>query len=298
MDVATIIRDYFISPMTMRTGYNIVNTITYAIIAIVCIYAIYRYFQIKKIEIDKEFYIGAIAWTFFGSIIRVFTDAIDSRLIYTVIEQMKQSTDLITQKITLPAYQQIEQSAILDYGIFTITPGIYVVVACLFLLTFLIGKKIDSKYWCAKIGAVFALGAFFLVGAMIRYFEYAIVVLVVAGLSAIVISKIFSLKKIEFALPIFAHALDGMATWMAIDIFGPAHEIKYFEQHVLSSAIGESTAIGYGLFFLVKVIFSLIAVFVARDEKNKNIQILALLAIAIMGLAPGLRNMVRMIVGT
>ena len=271
---------------------------TYAIIAIVSVYAIYRYFQSRKIEIDKEFYIGAIAWTFFGSIIRVATDAIDSRLIYTVIEQMKQSTDLITQKITLPVYQQIEQSAILDYGVFTITPGIYVVVAGLFLLTFLIEKKISMKYWCAKVGAMFALGAFLLVGAMIRYFEYAIIVVVVAGLSAIIISKIFSLKKIEFVLPVFAHALDGMATWMAIDIFGPAHGIKYFEQHVLSSAIGESTAIGYGLFFLVKVIFSLIAVFVARDEKNKNVQMIALLAIAIMGLAPGIRNMLRMIVGT
>jgi uncharacterized membrane protein len=94
-------------------------------------------------------------------------------------------------------------------------------------------------------------------------------------------------------------ALDGAATWVAIDWFGPASGKAYFEQHVISAAIGSATPIGFGLFFLLKIFFSLAAVWIIRkEEMDENAKSLVLLVIAIIGFAPGIRDMLRILAGT
>ena len=299
MQITQIIQEYFITPIVMKTGYNPINTITYAIIALCAIYFIYTRLNKEGLGITRQFFAGAIAWTFFGSSIRVVTDAIDSKVfLHTVQELAEVAQTDFGARIVHGIYTWILQSNIFEYTMFTVTPGIYIVIATGFLLTYFIERKLEMPYWCTKIGAVFAICALIILAPMIKYAQYAVLVLAVAGTVSFAVFKIFNLNELEYRLAIFAHTLDGMATWTAIDIFGPANDIKYFEQHVLSSAIGEATDIGYGLFFITKVLFALIAVKVAQDEKQKNIQMIALLAIAIMGLAPGLRNLLRMIAGT
>jgi uncharacterized membrane protein len=100
-------------------------------------------------------------------------------------------------------------------------------------------------------------------------------------------------------LPIMGQALDGAATWVAIDLFGPASGQAYFEQHVLSNAIGQASPLGFGLFFLLKIGFAAAAVWAIRKEDmDGRIKSLVLLVIAIIGFAPGLRDTLRLLCGT
>ena len=283
MDFWYIAQEYFIAPLWERTGYNIVNTSVYAIIALAAIYFIYRQFQKQKFEIGKSFWIGALCWVVFGSSLRVITDSVDSGAM---------------EAVGGPLQQAIVQSNIFHYGLFTVSPGIYIVTAILFLLAVFIERKIGIKYWAAMAGAVLALFNLLVLVPLMQYAEYALWVLFVASAAAGLAAYFLRLNKIELWCPVFAHALDGAATWTAIDIFGPAHGVAYFEQHVFSRFIGEISPLGFGLFFLVKAAFAIAAVKVIDGEKDARLRMLALLVIAIIGLAPGLRDILRMAAGT
>lgn len=70
------IYDYFIAPIWDQTGYNIVNTITYVLIALVSVYLVNQALR-GKIRIDRNFIAGALAFVLFGSTMRVVTDSIN-----------------------------------------------------------------------------------------------------------------------------------------------------------------------------------------------------------------------------
>ena len=100
---------------------------------------------------------------------------------------------------------------------------------------------------------------------------------------------------------LFGQLCDGLATMVGIDWFG------YTEKHPFSDAIigaGKSLGImgeGAWLFFLVKAaIISLIIYMFSemRIERNqRHLRVLIVLAVMIVGMAPGLRDLGRLILG-
>jgi len=92
-------------------------------------------------------------------------------------------------------------------------------------------------------------------------------------------------------LVVFAQALDGAATYIAIEVNG-----NYFEQHVLSNLIGQSS--GFLAFYLLKILLSIIFVYLVDREKIDDFDKNYLLAIALVfGLAPGVRDVLRLAFG-
>jgi len=98
----------------------------------------------------------------------------------------------------------------------------------------------------------------------------------------------------------FGQLCDGLATWIGVD-FG-----NYKEKHVLGTKIMEfgSTLIegeGAWLFLVVKIILTALLIFVfskTRVESNqKHLRLLIVLALLTVGLAPGLRNLGRNVLG-
>ncbi|RAH14642.1 MAG: hypothetical protein CMB56_005170 [Methanobacteriota archaeon] len=98
----------------------------------------------------------------------------------------------------------------------------------------------------------------------------------------------------------FGQLCDGLATWIGID-FG-----NYTEKHILGTKIMEigSTIIegdGAWLFLIVKIILTgvLILVFskVRIEQNQKHLRLLIVLALLAVGLAPGLRNLGRNVLG-
>lgn len=98
----------------------------------------------------------------------------------------------------------------------------------------------------------------------------------------------------------FGQLCDGLATWVGIDFFG------YSEKHVVSSQIIEwgqeiTGSIGAWLFFLVKAALTVMLIWVFTqvrvEHRQRHLRVLIVLALLIVGLAPGLRDLGRLLLG-
>jgi uncharacterized membrane protein len=92
-------------------------------------------------------------------------------------------------------------------------------------------------------------------------------------------------------LVVFAQALDGAATFIAIEVNG-----NYFEQHVFSNIIGQNSS--FMFFYLFKILLSIVFVYLVDKEKMSDFDKNYLLTIALVfGLAPGVRDILRITFG-
>ncbi|MFH1221952.1 MAG: DUF63 family protein [Candidatus Micrarchaeota archaeon] len=273
------IYDYFINPIWSHSGYNVVNTFTYALIAIAAVYAIYYLFKKANIVVDRQFILSTLPFILLGSTARVVTDAIDTGVF----------------KPVTPIHTLILQSHFYDYGYLTVTPGIYVVVGLLFLATVFIMNKLGRGKDVWKVGALLWLPNFLLLLPFMQYWIYAVPVVIMA-LIPFAIARWYFKDDIMSAI-VFAHALDGAATFVAIDVFSKATGIIYSEQHVFSGFLGIAGG-SFLVFYFVKVIVAFAAVYLIKTEQlEQGEKDYIALVLIIMGLAPGIRDILRMIIG-
>src|SRR3989338_11279562 len=74
-----LISEYFVRPIIERTGYNAINTLTYALLALAALYVIWRLLRGRGFDFSgKEFLFGVGAFVLLGSTARVLTDLSDS----------------------------------------------------------------------------------------------------------------------------------------------------------------------------------------------------------------------------
>src|SRR3989344_9310669 len=69
------LQKYFINPIYTGEGYNIYNTLAYAIILILAAYGVYRLLKKLKIEIDRNFFLGILPFVAMGGALRSLQDA-------------------------------------------------------------------------------------------------------------------------------------------------------------------------------------------------------------------------------
>jgi uncharacterized membrane protein len=102
-------------------------------------------------------------------------------------------------------------------------------------------------------------------------------------------------------LAVYGQLVDGFASWVGVDIFG------YSEKHVLSSLVmklsggSESGAGGGWGFLVVKMLLALVIVlFFAEwrfERRQCHLRLLIVLGLLTVGLAPGLRDLGRLMLG-
>ncbi len=295
MSLSDFLQEFFVNPIDDRTGYNAINTLVYALIALAAAYIIYKGFKKLKIKIDERFVISIIPFILLGSTARVVTDAIDRGVLQAHRDFLFGVTGAVLD------------SRIYDYGYFTTTPGIYVVVGLITLASVLLCSKIKRMDLLPYIGLALWLPHFILLIPMMNYFPYLALIIALSlagflvGIAALRLSKI---KNYFSSVVVFSHALDGAATFVILNIFNSMENKAFFEQHVLSRALGDAGALFFGaygmfLFYLVKVAFSAIAaVVVEKDASNYEERNYILLLLIIFGLAPGVRDALTMLCGT
>jgi len=264
MDIGSFFTTYF---SWKQAGFNYINTLTYAIIALVVIYIIYKLFNKLKIKFNMKFFIAMVPFILLGSGLRALVD-----------------------------HKYIETS------FWLVTPGIYLLISGSFLITYLfcffLGKKFKFKEWkvCAAIGLIAFLVLF---GINDVEFIQSWVFFVILGL-AIGISFIIKLilkhtklknltKKLNF-MPILAHMVDASATFIAVDFFGA------WEKHPIPRIVNEFTGTASSL-FLLKLAVVIPAIYLITTEiEDKNFRNFLLIALATLGLAEGLRNALTLII--
>jgi len=272
------INEYFVDPIWSHSGYNIVNTLTYAVIAIMAIYLIYRIIE-KRVKIDERLIAAVLCFVLLGSTMRVVTDSIDTG---------------VFQPVT-PVHAWILDSGVYDYGYFTVSPGIYMVVAALLLVSFTILYKLKRIELLPWVAVILWIPNFLLLVPFMGYWIYAIPVIIMAAVPAGIAFWYFRDRVLSGIVA--AHAFDGAATFFAIEMFPLFTGIQYGEQHVFSGAIGILSGNFFTFYLLKSVIAFAAAYFLVREKLGENERNYIALVLMIIGFAPGLRDVLRMIIG-
>ncbi len=272
------IYDYFIQPIWSRTGYNAVNTLAYAAIAILAVYLLHRALK-GRVRFDEGFVRSVLCFVLLGSTMRVVTDAIDTGVF----------------KAVTPIHQLVLDSHIWDYGYLTVTPGIYIVTAAILLISMAALYRMKRMELLGYVGLALWLPQFLLLLPFMNYIAYSLPILVLAAVPAYISLKYF--KDRILAAIVAGQALDGAATFFIIDVFSGLTGKAYFEQHVFSAGIGEIAGT-YFAFYLLKVGIAFAAAYVIQKEKmGKEDRNYIALLLMIMGFAPGIRDLLRMVTG-
>ena len=276
-----IIYKYFIYPMVSKTGYNLVNTVVYAIIAILSIYAIYRYILKKYgIKIDKYFIYGIISFVLFGSTKRVITDLVDSGVMGPIS----------------PLHAWILESHIYDYNFFNISPGIYIFVGLLFVVSLILFRKLNNVENLYKFGLVLWASQIIVLIPFMKYIIPAGLPIIALAIVGGVIGYVVTRKNIA-TLAVFSQSLDGAATFFSIDFGYMITGVRYFEQHVVSNGICAIFNTCFTFYAIKMLMTILVAHIIEREGFDENEKHYIYSILIVIGLAPGFRDILRFVCG-
>ncbi|NYT05199.1 MAG: DUF63 family protein [Methanomicrobiales archaeon] len=277
--IGDFIYKYYVGPIIHGEAYTIVDTLTYAAILIVSVYLVYRWLKRSGIAIDREFIYATIPFVVLGGLLRVVED---------------------TGMVPFP------------WHVLLVTPIIFFVVFAIAVFCLIVSRTLAlhgriREYWVGyAAGGILACCIVFLVllgfGLSETRIEPAVfgtITLLAVGTSAAVILLLqYGIRWGYVADPlyrllVFGHMLDASATSYGIDL----HQLTYVEQHVVGSALIRATGTAFSMFplKLAVVVPALYVLEMYRKEGNPELWHLVLLAMIMVGLAPGVRDMMRMV---
>jgi uncharacterized membrane protein len=284
--ISDFIYKYYIDPIRYGQPYNVVDTLTYAIILVLGVYLLYRWMSQSTwlsdigLKIDASFILATLPYVVLGGVLRVVQDTgmitgdfqflLVTPLIYFVLFFFTLSM------IFLARYLQVQ-------GLIKNFRSFYALVGCISVLTValvLISWGINNTgidLFVLAVIPLMAIAATVLVWAFMRY----------------ILRWNYVTDALYLAL-IFGHMLDASATSYGIDLH-PA--VQYVEQHVVGSNLINLTGTAFVMFPL-KLVVLFPAIYIMqlyRKEANPAFWHLVLLAMIVVGLAPGIRDMTRMV---
>ncbi|MDO9325168.1 MAG: DUF63 family protein [Methanoregula sp.] len=277
--ISEFITTYYIDPIRYGQPYNIVDTLTYALILIAAVFLIYRWLDRTGFPVDGKFVLATVPFIIFGGLLRVVED-----------------TGYITS----------------DLHLLLVTPLIFFVmffftIAALFISRTLERAGIIASYHTgyAGIGTISCL----LAAAFLAWFGFTFtqvsvsILLIILALAIVTSCAVWAFMryvlKWEYArdplycVLIFGQLLDASATSYGIDL----HSLVYTESHVVGGALIAWTGTAFSMFPLkLAVLFPAIYILqIYRKEARPVLWHLLLLAMIIVGFGPGVRGMVRMV---
>ncbi len=269
MGLSEFFYHYFVEPITMNEGYNVVNTTVYAVILGIAVILLYKFLKRLGIRVDEKFFKALIPYIFLGPLMRSMTD----RGIY-------------------------------PRTYLTVSPGGYFVIAAFAIAALYVvwkhvgpGEKFYPIYY--DFGWILVGGNLFVllinldkINFRWEVLGYFIPVLVIAEGFIWVLTKKFELVK-NNRLLFYTHFYDATTTFVGLQFFG------YWEQHVLArkmiGLLGTPAAMYVEkLMILLPIVWLLERYSEEEDEELINF---IKLAIFILGFGPGTRNLLIMLMG-
>jgi len=253
---------YFLDPIRVEQGYTYINTIVYALIAFGALYLLNRLFKKINIDFDINFLFQLLPFVVLGSFLRVLVDR-----------------------------NEIRRAA------WNVSPGIYIAITSLFLLSFGIALIIKNRTKIDTWKTVTMLGSSILLGVIASSLPLRLDNLIWSGfilsffLLLILVSHIiferldweWVLKPLVF-FAFLAQLFDATVTAFLIQFFGAV------EKHPLPRLVIEYFGSGFA-FYPLKIGVVLVALYyISKEVKDKSFRNLLIISIIILGLAQGLRN--------
>ncbi len=281
------IQRWYVDPIIYGTGYNPVNTITYGIVLLASLAAVYTLLKKAKINIDRHFFVSLVPFILFGALLR--------------------------------SYEDFLEAGNVDLGIFTIasaegprnlllvSPFMYMTVAAIALVSLAVavasGRLARVPYYkiLGGIGVVLATIVFTMVAPHVNDFFAAGVMLALAAAWLVALlafrkfvapryGKLKNLLTKENTFIIGVHTFDASTTFTAIQFY------PYFEQHFLPGFF--ISLFGPAVMFALKLAVVPAALYyIDKETKDGEKRTLLKLLVLILGLAPGTRNLFRLAMG-
>jgi uncharacterized membrane protein len=271
------IETYYIYPITHDTGYNPVNTITWALVLVAFLFLTFKLLKKLEVTINQRFIAAVAPYIVAGASLRVLEDAelVTPPLSYLLITPLIFFLVFGCSILFLVLSVYLSRSGRLQGHDFTLVFGLIGVLWCTGILLILVWAEVIVAPW---------------------------VPFAVIGIAGAIVSALYGLA-VKFGLHyltdrlslavIAAHLLDAASSVIGIDFFG------YTGKHVIEGFIVKYTGTAAGMFplklgILLPLLYLLETQFTAEDQELKNLVLLALLLI---GLAPAVRNTLRLTLG-
>lgn len=262
MDLWGFIKEYFIDSIVYKEGYNVVNTLTWAIILVIAVFLLYKFLE-KRFEIDMKFILANVPYIILGSSARVVEDA----------------------GFLQPPISYVFMS-----------PFIFFLIFLLAFPTLLISKRFaEDRYYIpySIVGLSFAIATLFLLFLNLNVYNPLVLPYGLIGAFIVAISFYFlpmKTKNLLSASVMFAHMLDALETFIGVQYHG------YVEIHVLPGFLIEK----FGAVALPIVKFGVIGAVLFLIDSSKEKQSLKnflKFVLLVLGLAPALRDGLRITLG-
>lgn len=277
--ISQFINTYYLDPIRNDSGYNIVNTFTWAIVLGICLFGVIKLLDRLKIKITPRFIASILPFVLAGSSLRVIEDS---------------QTGMIHPPLSY----------------LLITPNIYFLVFAITVCCLLISIQLQKAGLVKDFHIIFAscgLLWFFANMIILLHFEHIVaayvplfVIAAGTGLTAAFYLVARYFRSSIFTDPLnlsilLAHLFDASATYIGIDKLG------YFSKHVAPSYLIQLTGtalVMYPLkfFIFIGVIYLLDTQF-EDDKQSYNMKMLIKMTLLILGLAPATRDTIRMMLG-
>jgi len=257
------LEEHFITPITQGIGYNIYNTVTYAVLVLIVLYLTGFVFKKMKIKADNELFKNIALFVVLGGFLRALQD--------------------------LHFFNSLG-----NFQYLFVTPLIHILIYSLVLSILIIESKCKIKI-LRKTGYALVFLSAIPIALSIKSLSGLIITLLITGVSFalvfLILKKIKSniLKGVNW-LPFLGQTLDACSTVTAIMIIG-----GFREQHVLPNLI--FSHVPFYWFIPLKIVIIILALHIIdKDVENKNWNFLLKLALLALGLGPGIRNTLTMII--
>ncbi|MEA1907636.1 MAG: DUF63 family protein [Euryarchaeota archaeon] len=269
LEIRDIIYKYYIDPIISDSGYNIVNTVTWALVLGVCIFGVQKVLRHLNIVIDRHFVIGVVCYVLFGSSLRVFEDAemfappLNYLFVTPIIYFVVFFVTVTSLAISLRIYHEQYHVAFSRVGLFLTAINI-----CVLLWHEGITNPVEALL---------------------------IVILTALITSAIYISSRrmnirFLSSKFNIAI-LGAHLFDASSTTVGVDL------LNYYGKHVVENYLIGITGTGAVMYPLKLLVFIPLLYLIDSDFDDDELRDLLKLTILVLGLSPACRNTLSILFG-
>ena len=278
-NISQFVHIYYLDPIRTDSGYNPVNTFTWAVVLGICIFGVFRLLEKLEVKITPRFIASVLPFVLAGSSLRVFADS-PAGIVHPPLSYL-----LITPNIY--------------FIVFAVT------ISCLWLSIRL--QKAGQLNDFHLIFAGFGLGWFFANMVILLHFEHLVatyVSLFVIG-TGLGLTFAFYLVARCFQSSIFsdplnlsillAQLMDASSTYVGVDKLG------YYEKHVVPTYLIQFTGtalVMYPLKFIIFIgVIYLLETQFEDDKQSSKMKMLIKMTLLILGLSPATRNTIRMMLG-
>jgi uncharacterized membrane protein len=267
--LAAFVQRYYIDPIIYDTSYNPVDTITWAIILGLAIIGLIKLLGRMNILMDERLLLSTLPYILAGSSLRVIEDA----------------------NLVAAPWRYLLITPLIFFLVFLIT------AACLIITRRIWGEKFPAKY--AAIGFLwtfFNLAVLSTLGFENTWVIFAVFLLGSALAGAVLFCgrRLSALKFLDERfnqMIIYAHMLDAVSTYFGVDWF------SYYEKHVVPTFLINLTGSAAIMFPLKLAILLPVLFMIDRSMTEPSLRNLTRLALITLGLAPAVRNTLRLALG-